>query len=388
MKTNFAKLARFVLAMAASVALTGTVIAQPASPVGQWDCLINGPGQTGIIFLNFTEDIDPNTGFPTFEGIAIQAGHQGIGPTSARGGSNTGRSGPPSGVIQNVFGGGFIDGAAGAVADNGGPNDWLSDSRGHRGDWFFNSRGQVVGSFFFVADASAVGTNFFETCASTNFPILLTNGGTFPFSFDVCFTNGLLITNVFWTAPDGESGFTNLTFANTNFTTGLLGTTNSISFVGKVVPGKRITLVGTSTFGKLTISGVPLTPVNTVLPVDGFPWTGIKRQDGNQFAEEFTLQNIGIPNLYSMVGQGPSYAYATNSSFALYSFCMISANKRIGFMLSEVPSITSDPASGTMRATVGKFVNSSKAIGAKTVGDTAADLNLITFDAFLTPFTP
>jgi hypothetical protein len=382
MKTLFANSARFGLAVAASLALAGVAAAQPASPVGQWDCVINGPKQTGILFLNFTEDIDPNSGFPTFEGIYIQAGKGGSGSSSDRGGNNVGRTGSPGGGSTNLFGGGFISGVAGEVAGNGGDSDWLVDSRGHRGDWFFNSKGQVVGSYFSVVDASSVVTNFFQTCASTNFPIFLTNGTTFPFSYGVCFTNGVLITNVPWgPADDGESGFTNLTFANTNFTTGLIGATNNVSFVGKV-HGNRLTMVGTSAFGKFTITGVPLAPINTVLPVEGYFWTGIKRQSGNQFAEEFTLSDTGIPNVFALAGQGPAYAYGTNS------FCMISANKRIGFMVTEVPDITSDPSTGLMRATLGKFVNSRKAIGARTLGETEADLNPISFNAFLTPFIP
>jgi hypothetical protein len=390
MKTIFAKHSgRFARLLSVAVLTLGVRAAQaviiPASPVGQWDCVISGAGQNGIIFLNFTEDADPNSGFPTFEGLWIQAGHQGQTPATSRGGGGIGRNGSGgTTTFTNIFGGAFIHGSAGEVADNGGPGDWLPDSRGRRGDWFFNSKGQLVGSFYQVVNASATVTNFFETCTTTNFGIPLTNGGTFPFSFDICFTNDVLVTNVFWgPAEDGESGFANLTFVNTNFTLGLIGGTNNVSFVGKVVPNKHISLIGTTIWGKITITGVPLTPITTVLPVDaGYSWTGIKRQDGNQIAEQFRLIDTAIPNVFMMSGQGPSYAFGTNS------FCMISANKKIGFAVDEVPLLGSSDAIVLGRATVGKFVNSRRAIGGKTVGDTTVNLNVIDFDAFLTPFIP
>jgi hypothetical protein len=391
MKTFFAKNFGRLFGLATMTMLALTVPAAraviiPIPPDGQWDCLISGAGQTGIIFLNFTEDIDPNSGFPTFEGLWIQAGHQNSSAGSSsnpRGSTGTGRTPGGSGGFTNLFGGAFIRGVAGPVANNGGPGDWLADSRGHRGDWFYNSKGQVVGSFFTVVNATSTVTNFFQTCASTNFSIPLTNGESFPFSFDVCFTNAVLNTNVFWGfADDGEFGFTNLTFVNTNFTLGLLGITNNVSFVGKVVPGKRLTLVGSSAYGKFTITGVPLTPIATAPPVTSpYLWTGTKRQDGNKFAETFNLTDRGIFNVFGMTGQGPSYSYNPSNSF-----CMISANKRIGFVVDEIPQNGGE--SGTMRATVGTFINTSRAIGGKTVGDTSQNLNGIGFDAFLTPFIP
>ena len=272
----------------------------PVSPVGQWDCVIDGPGQAGIIFLNFTDDADTNSGFPTFEGFFAQAGRRGPTPTSDRSSGGTGRtSGGTS--FTNLFGGGFIEGSAGGVANNGTGSDWLMDSRGHRGNWFFNSKGQVVGSYFTTLDVTSTVTNYFESCYSTNFSIPLTNGGSLHFSFDICATKAVLTTNVPWgPAGDGATGFTNLTFNNTNFTFGHIEVTNNVSFVGKVVAGKRITLTGTSTYGKFTITGVPL---NTVPSVSGVPvddvyfWTGIKTQDGSKFAEQFHLTDTGIPNV-------------------------------------------------------------------------------------------
>ena len=362
MKKFFAKnsgrlLGLAAMALVALAAPAAQAVIVPASPVGQWDCVINGPGQAGIIFLNFTEDVDTNSGFPTFEGLFVQAGHQGPAPSSSRGGGSTGRGGSGGSSFTNIFGAGFIEGSSGPVADNGGVNDWLGDSRGRRGNWFFNSKGQVVGSYFTVLNVTGTATNFFETCAHTNFGIPLTNGGTFPFSYDICFTNAVLTTNVTWgPAADGENGATNLTFVNTNFTLGDVGLTNNVSFVGKVVLGKRITLAGTSAYGKFTITGVPLAPISTALPVDGsYFWTGIETQNGTKFAEVFNLVNIGIPNAYAMFGHGPSYSYGSTNAMSL---CLISANKKIGFAVTEIPFNGTDQNSlSVTRTTVGKFSN-------------------------------
>jgi hypothetical protein len=398
MKTTFAKQYGRLLKLAAATLMavgvhTAQAVIIPVSPVGQWDCVIHGPGQAGIIFLNFTPDIDTNSGFPTFEGFFIQAGHQGInnssGSSSGRGGTTTvGRGGSSgSSSFTNLFGGGFIEGTAGGVAENGTGDDWLTDSRGRRGNWFFNSKGQIVGSFFTTLDATTIVTNFFQTCTNIGFPIPLTNGSSFSFFFDVCFTNAVLSTNVPWgPAEDGETGFTNLNFTNANFTLGAIGVTNNVSFIGKIVMNKRITLTGTSTFGKFTVTGVPLQPVRIVsgLPIDGpFLWTGTKSQDGIRLAEEFSLTDTGIPNLYGMTGQGPSYSYGPTNSF-----CMISAKKRIAFSVSEAQLNGTPNELQISRATVGTFRNTGKAIGAKTVGDSAENLDIIRFNASVTPFIP
>ena len=398
MKTTLAKhYGRLLKFAAVGLMAIGVHTAQaviiPVSPVGQWDCVINGPGQSGIIFLNFTEDLDTNSGFPTFEGFFVQAGRLGTTSSStsgrgtvATGRSGSGSSGSSSSSFINLFGGGFIEGAAGGVAENGTGDDWLADSRGNRGNWFFNSKGQIVGSFFTTLNATTIITNFFDWCTNTSFTVQLTNGNSQTFQFDTCFTNGVLTTNVAWIGEDGEIGFTNLNFTNANFTVGAFGVTNNVSFVGKVVMNRRITLTGNSTFGKFTITGVPLQPIRIVsgLPIDGpFFWTGIVSHDGVKLAEEFNLIDTGIPNLFGMTGQGPSYSYGPTNSF-----CMISRNKRIAFSVSEAQLNGKASDLNVSRASVGPFINTKKKIGANTIGDSVEDLNLIHFNTFVTPFVP
>lgn len=403
MKNVFTTFGRRVagLSTAALLAFAAPVLnsfAQPASPVGAWDCIMTGNGQNGILFLNFTGDSDgPNgVGLPIFEGLYIQAGHKKVGGASGRNGaSGTGRTQGSVASVTNLFGGGFLAGSATGIYTNVGPDDWLTDSRGYRGYWFFNNKGQVVGSFYNVLNSTALTTNFFETCTNNTIQIPLTNGGFYSLSFDFCFTNAVLNTNYPWLAPDREAGTTNLLLTNFNYTVGLVGQTNDVSFVGKVVPGKRLTLVGTSAFGKFTIRGVPLNPINTALPLDGFYWTGSKFQNGFHSMEQFGLVDLVpnltvgftnlnqvIPNAYIMVGQGPSYSYGSTNGATL---CLISSQKRIGFFVQEVPYGTI-PNLFETRATFGKFVNTTRKIGGNTLGESTADFDLIQFNAFLSPY--
>ena len=168
MKTIFANPGRLLGLATATLLAVGTpaaqAVTQPASPVGQWDCVMSGNGQNGIIFLNFTSDTDNQSGLPTFEALYVQAGHTKLqaGREGTTGG--TGRDGSSSSAFTNLFGGGFVLGSAGDVANNGTAGDWMPDSRGHRGNWFYNSKGQVLGSYYTVLNANSASiTNYFQT---------------------------------------------------------------------------------------------------------------------------------------------------------------------------------------------------------------------------------
>jgi hypothetical protein len=378
MKTYLKKIITASVAIAALALSAKAQLPTPPSPVGQWDCIVSGPGQDGIMFMNFTSDIDTNNGLPTFEAVFVHAGRQTI-PTGRNGVPIATRAG--NGSVTNLFGGGFINGSAGPVANNGDVNDWLPDSRGHRGNWFFDSNGRIVGSFYTVVNATTGVTNFFQMCVETNLSIPLTNGSTFDVPIDICFSNAALATNVAWgPAPDGESGTTNISIANTNFTLGVLGETNSVSFVGKVSP-THLTLTGVTSFGKITIKGVPLVPVDTFLAApDSFFWTGILKESGVKSYETFTLTDTTIPNCYIPVGQGPSYTYGDGS------ICLISSQKKIGFAITQIGINDTEVPTTVSRATVGPLINTKKALGAKGVGDSDTGADLIQFNANLSPF--
>lgn len=225
-------------------------------PTGNdWDFLVRGGGQDGILFLHFTKDLDPNNNLPTFEGVFVYAGNLHTPPTSARStGVGPGRTTGSPISLTNLFGGGFIQGVSGTVADNGGTNDWFPDSTGLRGDWFYNTKGQIVGSYYSVIVIAAGTTN---------------------------------------------------------------GITNNVSFVGNVVPSKHLTLSASSSFGNFTANGIPL--VATTVPVDKFFWTAQRNLRGGLVLDEtFSVSPSLIPNMFLLNGAGPSYTYDP-ASFCLIS---------------------------------------------------------------------
>ncbi len=390
MKINFAKLksfarkARLLLlpaaALLATLAAGNSYAAQkfPDPTVNDWDCVTTGGGQDGILFLHFTDDIDPDSGFRTFEGMFAQAGARRVSGDPRSNGGDTGRT-PQTNVtstVQNLFGGGSIQGTAGTVEDNGGPNDWFADSRGLRGIWGFNSKGQLVGFYFTVENTFGVATNFQNTC--TNIPVVipLTNATVFSTNIDVCFTNESATISVsFGPFTDGEGPVvSNFTLVNTNFFLTPIGITNDVSFSG-TISGKRMNLLATSTVGNFNVRGVPLQEITA--PVTDFTWSGEKIQDGTVFQELFTMfPDPVIPNLFDLDGQGSSYNY-TNA------FCLISSQKKIGIVLTEVPDGGSDI--GPFRGTIGAFKSSKNAISAKTTGFTTATPNPIRFNASAVP---
>lgn len=137
-------------------ALVGT--SAEATPFGDpttndWDCVMTGGGQDGVMFLHFTTDVDPLTGLFTFEGVFALGGSR-SNPFSARGGTGSGRTNSVPVGFTNIFAGFTLQGPSSV------PNDWTPISSGNRPDWFWNAKGQLVGSFYFpVVFGSVTNTN-------------------------------------------------------------------------------------------------------------------------------------------------------------------------------------------------------------------------------------
>jgi hypothetical protein len=154
-----------------------------------------------------------------------------------------------------------------------------------------------------------------------------------------------------------------------------------VSFVGTVVPGKRLTMVGSTIYGKFNFRGVPLVPLTTAAPLDSYFWFGSKTQDRVQFGESFRMSASSvIQNLYYLTGAGPSYTYNPETAF-----CLVSSQRKIGFTIGELPLGITNPQLATERATFGNFNNGKQAIGTKGNGFIEFDSNRIQFDANLVP---
>jgi len=124
--------------------------------------------------------------------------------------------------------------------------------------------------------------------------------------------------------------------------------TNAVSFNGKVsgkAPNQRLSLVSSTSFGKVTYTGMTMIPVTNASGYFNGPWYGIKKQNNQFFQEFFTLSNDDpdFPNTYTISGGGPAYTSAGT--------CMISRQNKIAFDVSETTSGTNS----LFRSSIGSF---------------------------------
>ncbi|HET7623977.1 MAG TPA: hypothetical protein VFM25_01840 [Verrucomicrobiae bacterium] len=296
------------LTLAASLLLAASVInvqAQFKSPVGTWDFVIGGSGESGIAFLTFSDEPGEN-GLFSFNGYEILAPkrtvivQQNNNDDSGRGGTDVGRGGS--------------DGRDGGTSGTNTQSTVISKTNLFgfseiHGSWYYDTRGRVVGYFGFSIDGGPTGTN---------------------------------------------------------------STLNNVSFVGKVKLGKRMTLLATTTGGKLTYRGVPFRDLTDL----SGSWNGYKTVNHQTFIEFFSLAPFD-ENIYLMNGNGATYSYQDG-------ICMLSAHKKIGFAAIEVPNGSTN---GVLRASVGSFVNNRRKTKAVTKGAEEPD-TAVKFKATLAPPLP
>jgi hypothetical protein len=304
MKTNLTsgnKLHATILAgllLGAVAPLSHAAPPAPPSPVGTtWDCVMSG-SREGLAYMVFASD---NT-FSGFEILVPNAA-----PKTSTSGRNSGGSGgrtasgsTPTTPVQQIFG----------SQTNGGP-------------WGFNSKGNVIGFFVENMETGPCTTNTLTSISSTNI-----------------------------------GGITIIT-SSTNVVIDCPGITNAISFVGKVVPGKRLTLVCSTPFGNVVYQGVP----SVSLPDMSGAWYGTKKTASQSFIEFFSLAPSASPNIYNVVGSGPGY---TNSGFAV-----LSSQKKLAIVVGVDPSLE------IVRAVVGPF-NQRKGTGNLQGWDQAASVDPLT----------
>ena len=175
----------------------------------------------------------------------------------------------------------------------------------------------------------------------------------------------------------------NWTMVSGNDSNSTNSVTNSVSFVAKVVPGQRLTLVASTSNGKVTYKGVPYT--GTMPGLSG-SWYGTKQANKQSFTEFYTFVSMadfnpfegGYPDLsgypgiyYTFDGVGPGYE--------VVGFSMLSSQKKIAFTFQ---SYAGGGTNGVLNASFGSFSTSSTgALKAKTSGvespDTAIRYNFM-----------
>ena len=173
--------------------------------------------------------------------------------------------------------------------------------------------------------------------------------------------------------------------------------TNSVSFSAKVVPGKRLTLVASTSNGKLTYKGVPY---KATMPSLNGDWYGTKQANGQTFTEFYSFTSMGDSNpfedgypdladypgiYYTFDGQGPGYE--------VVGFSMLSSQKKIAFTFQNYAG---GGTNGVLNASFGSFSTSSKGVhkastsgveGASVTGATNSTSTAIRY-TFMQPLPP
>jgi hypothetical protein len=349
MKTYLKNLVRASLSMGGwllTAALLGgstqTSLAVSADPsTGSsftWDLQSTGSGQRGIAFLTFSNN-------QTFRGYQMWASVPPVtnSASNGRGGSVTGRGGSGGSGKTNEFMFGFSP---------------------VTGVWTMNLKGQIVGFFSVVLNVTSEVTNYHAATISETITNAQTSDRTNLF---ISFGDGqaTVTTNFAWANPPGY--IQAYTFVNTNITIDVASAeqTNAISFTGTSRIGRSLTLMCSTTFGKVTYTGGPL----VVGPNLTSPWFGTKRVNSQQFNELFNTVSFQVDNPFAPsfpdIANFPNLYFTTNGIGAGYTFTgivMLSKQKQIGFTMVE------DRGTGSLRSSIGSFRLSKKAVTAKTVG--------------------
>jgi hypothetical protein len=208
-------------------------------------------------------------------------------------------------------------------------------------------------------------TNWPQICVGTNLQLATTLGGNTTWTSTnlfFCFAGQSLQTN-FTYSPTLQ--FTNSSYT---ITPGPGTSTNLISFVGTVVPNKRLALVASTSFGKVTYSGVPLVPSRYDL---GGPWYAYKTQS-QPVLEFFSLTPFTASNPWSVeypdLSQFPNIYYTSDGigpASSFFGISMLSTRNRVGFAFETTPSGASNVV---LSATYGTLSASRRATNAVTKG--------------------
>jgi hypothetical protein len=145
--------------------------------------------------------------------------------------------------------------------------------------------------------------------------------------------------------------------------------TNSVSFTAKVVPGKRLSLVSSTSQGDLTYRGVPY---KATFPSLNGDWYGNKTVKKQTLVEFYSLTSVVDDNpwadtnpdlssypgiYYTLDGEGASYEFA--------GFCLLSSQKKVAYAFESYPV---GGTNGVLSATFGNFSNGKGGMKASTKG--------------------
>ncbi len=292
-----------------------------------WDLLSSGSGQRGIALITFNSD-------QTFRGYQLLAAL------------------PPKNVSPIGDGRGGNDNRGDTSSSNGKTNHFVYGFSPIDGVWTLDSKGQIVGFFIEAINVTSLVTNF----ADGNVPTNIVNSLTLETTNLLLHFNtnqSSLSTNFVWANPPGHSE--QYTFANPNgiAAIGSAESTNTVSFTGKAAANKRLNLVCSTTFGKVTYKGIPAVPG---LDLTGH-WVGSQRVSGVQGNLLFSLTSAQasnpFPALYPDIANFPNIFFTTDGvgvGGAFTGVVIFSQHKNVGFRFRNDDG-TLTAVIGTLKAT-------------------------------------
>lgn len=160
--------------------------------------------------------------------------------------------------------------------------------------------------------------------------------------------------------------------------------TNGVSFTGKLVPGKRLTLLAATAAGKFTYNCVPYRE----MPDLGGHWYANKGMGKAQANEFFTLTSFAQENPlagpYPDLSNYPGIYWSVDGQGAGYDtqgFTLVSSRKRVGF---ATQSIAWGSTYSVRSATIGGLSQTKNGFRVNAVG-VEEPYNAIKFNAFSSP---
>lgn len=338
-KITIRSLRRFVM-LASGCLLCGSSLQAQPSPVGTWDLVLSGK-RDGTAYITFYDD-------GTFAGFEALVPRQQTGGEIA-----VGRNGGADDLTRN----GFTTSTDPVLGTQ------IFGAGAIEGPWAFDNRGRTVGYFIEVTAL--------ENCVTTSVPY---DTNQFTSGFPITETNFVgetifCVRNTISTNDGGASfGIEEICYTNVTTCSAL---TNAISFTGKVVEGKRITLVASTPFGDTTYRGVPAESLDDI---SGDYYGSMKR--GQQtFQEFFSLGAVdfGFPNIYEVAGTGPGYSY--------HGSVILSSKKKMSFVVGIDPPNPTNSVE-VIRAVTGGFKPSKVSANLKGLEQPGGTItNRITFKA-------
>jgi hypothetical protein len=322
-----------------------------------WECVSSGPGQRGLAFITFSND-------HTFRGYQMWASLP-----------------PNTNSVSDSRGG--DDSRDGSAGGSGHTNNFVFGFSPIDGFWSINLKKQIVGFFSVVLNVTSEVTNYHATSIFTT----ITNEQTADTALIfVSFADGqsTVTTNFVWDNPPGFVETYVIPNPDITVAIGAADQTNNISFTGTSRLGRSLTLMCSTTFGRVVYRGKP----TAVAPDPTGPWFGTKHANGQLFNEFFDVQSFAFSNPFPIdfpdIANFPNIYFTEDGAGPGYTFngiVMVSkAQKKIGFSFVENP----DAPVTTLRATIGSLKASKKGISGKTKGIEEL-LTPITFNANLQP---